>query len=97
MRRAWSDAEVAALRRGHARHGHKHNVWAAILADPELKDSFDPKRTGVNLKDKWRIMFGDRVSTLPDLKGFRGGGGGSGGGGGRGGGGGGGGDDGFFY
>jgi hypothetical protein len=35
-------------------------VWADILRDPELSNAFAPHRTGVHLKDKWRILHGDR-------------------------------------
>lgn len=47
----WTDAETAALRRGHFKHG---NSWTAILT--EERQHFNECRTSVDLKDKWRSL-----------------------------------------
>eukprot|EP00908_Phaeocystis_cordata_P003869 Transcript_14248.p1 GENE.Transcript_14248~~Transcript_14248.p1 ORF type:complete len:493 (+),score=142.56 Transcript_14248:171-1481(+) len=48
-RKPFSTEEEEALRRGVQRHGHN---WATILGS----GSFQPQRTNVDLKDKWRNM-----------------------------------------
>jgi len=42
--------EERALREGVSRYQHAHNMWKEILRHYD----FDPKRTAVDLKDKWR-------------------------------------------
>ena len=48
----WRPEEEEELERLVERHGVGN--WAAMLEDG--KNVFDPERTGVNLKDKWRVI-----------------------------------------
>jgi len=52
----FSEAEVEWLRQGVTRYGF--GSWADIRHDPHFK--FDPVRTSVDLKDKWRNLDGYR-------------------------------------
>ena len=48
----WSPLEEAHLRAHVATYGESN--WAVILA--RHTEDFDPKRTNVDLKDKWRLL-----------------------------------------
>ena len=50
IRKSWSDAEIQDLQKGVEKHGE--GSWASIIRDPEF--NFEPERTVVDLKDKWR-------------------------------------------
>ena len=52
----WTDAEVTCLHLGVQRYGVGN--WQKMLKDPTLKKGFHTCRTGVHLKDKWRVIQG---------------------------------------
>lgn len=51
---SWTTIEIEALKIGHKEFGEHKNPWASILQ--KYKDKFDPVRTSVHLKDKWRNL-----------------------------------------
>ena len=50
----WTDVEVQALIRGVEKYGV--GKWSYIMKDPTMFADFHPRRTSVDLKDKWRVI-----------------------------------------
>ncbi|ORZ36218.1 hypothetical protein BCR44DRAFT_1432999 [Catenaria anguillulae PL171] len=60
-RKRWTKEEEGFLWAGVQKHGV--GAWSVILADAEY--TFDPQRTAVDLKDKWRVLTVRRPPTAP--------------------------------
>merc|ERR1711916_71393 len=53
MRQTWTEEETESLVEGVKKHGAGH--WSDIVSDSTL--TFSPKRTNVDLKDKWKNLL----------------------------------------
>merc|ERR1711916_210050 len=53
MRQTWTEEETESLVEGVKKHGAGH--WSDIVSDSKL--TFSPKRTNVDLKDKWKNLL----------------------------------------